>query len=968
MFRLLSLSLFLLLPLFVPGRVYAVAVFSNRCNESCGSVPIPHPFHLNSSCGLTFDSLPNNPFRLYCSSSSVLSLDIGNHKFRVKDILSDAIIVDTVSRTGSCRIYDDVSSFSLESSPFYGVSGQNLLRLYGCGDSSVCNVDCDEFAFSGCGRIGREESLISCCYSLISNDREGKSEDDHDGSSLLAELSGCRGFSGWVVAAGTKMARRGLKLEWALPREYAKDICAQNAGFVNSSAVQGAVRCSCQNGLVGDGFAEGFGCVKSCIKDNRIAYGRDCRTKVGSKKKAIVLAGVLVSTFILAVIITSCLLFRRPPMEEHQLEPDHLQYFSSVAQFLKTCRVRLFSYKELEEATKGFDEGQELMYGPAEGAVCAGILGDASLVAVQKMDCENDEHLLKVLNRIELLYSGMSHKNVVRLIGCCTQLKLMPLIVYEFVPNGTLQEHLQQERGKGLDWYKRVKIAAETANVLVHLLFNVSPPVYPHDSISSSDICLDHDYSVKLAGLWRIKPGSENGLCSYQQLMGSRNVDVYSFGMVLLEIITGSRRVDLPALALQKIRDGKLDDIVDPIISYGEQPYKREQVLSVANLAVRCLLSCEEGGVGIVEVARELSLIAEVNVDSKRRKTALEETFSTSSLLQMISMSPDSIYAPCADMQIDIPIIYVRIVVNPEENFSLCPFWSYLKVIGKGQSVASPLPYKGIPSFTPLIDRKKATPLLSDPLPLFDRSKGPPYPPLCDSLHTPETKEKLNAQKTSSSSSLLPPSCRLPGTRRLAKCSSGATFHLLACTCSDYICFAPRPILSIHSLASILARVFRSLRPPSSSKTCLQVMKPRVRMVIESTKGSKVKYELDKKTGLIKVDRVLYSSGVYPHNYCLIPRTLCEDNDPLDVLILMQEPVLPGCYLRVRAIGLMPMIDQGEKDDKIIAVCADDPEYRHYNDICELPPHRLTEIRRFFEDCILSSCTIIIFLGLTPRL
>ncbi|CAN4080090.1 unnamed protein product [Withania somnifera] len=120
--------------------------------------------------------------------------------------------------------------------------------------------------------------------------------------------------------------------------------------------------------------------------------------------------------------------------------------------------------------------------------------------------------------------------------------------------------------------------------------------------------------------------------------------------------------------------------------------------------------------------------------------------------------------------------------------------------------------------------------------------------------------------------------------------------------------------------------------------------------VVEIPKGSKVKYELDKTSGLIKVDRILYSSVVYPHNYGFIPRTLCEDSDPMDVLILMQEPVLPSTFLRARAIGLMPMIDQGEEDDKIIAVCADDPEFRHYTDIKELPPHRLAEIRRFFED------------------
>ncbi|XVF33065.1 hypothetical protein REPUB_Repub17cG0136300 [Reevesia pubescens] len=120
--------------------------------------------------------------------------------------------------------------------------------------------------------------------------------------------------------------------------------------------------------------------------------------------------------------------------------------------------------------------------------------------------------------------------------------------------------------------------------------------------------------------------------------------------------------------------------------------------------------------------------------------------------------------------------------------------------------------------------------------------------------------------------------------------------------------------------------------------------------VVEITKGSKVKYEFDKKTGLIKVDWVLYSSVVYPHNYGFIPCTLREDNDPLDCLVIMQEPVLPGCFLRARALGLMPMIDQGEKDDKIIAVCIDDPEYKHYTDIKDLPPHRLTEILRFFED------------------
>jgi inorganic pyrophosphatase len=120
--------------------------------------------------------------------------------------------------------------------------------------------------------------------------------------------------------------------------------------------------------------------------------------------------------------------------------------------------------------------------------------------------------------------------------------------------------------------------------------------------------------------------------------------------------------------------------------------------------------------------------------------------------------------------------------------------------------------------------------------------------------------------------------------------------------------------------------------------------------VIEVPKGSKVKYELDKSSGLIRVDRILFSSVHYPANYGFVPRTYGEDNDPLDILVLGQEAVVPLAILMAKPIGVMKMIDQGVSDDKIIAVHADDPEYRDYVSIDELPPHRLTEVSRFFQD------------------
>lgn len=121
-------------------------------------------------------------------------------------------------------------------------------------------------------------------------------------------------------------------------------------------------------------------------------------------------------------------------------------------------------------------------------------------------------------------------------------------------------------------------------------------------------------------------------------------------------------------------------------------------------------------------------------------------------------------------------------------------------------------------------------------------------------------------------------------------------------------------------------------------------------VVIEVPKGSKNKYELDKETGMIKVDRVLFSSVHYPANYGFVPKTLCPDGDPLDILVYGQEPVYPLSILIARPIGLMKMFDENKEDDKVIAVHANDPEFADFRSIDELPKHRLTELKRFFED------------------
>lgn len=123
-----------------------------------------------------------------------------------------------------------------------------------------------------------------------------------------------------------------------------------------------------------------------------------------------------------------------------------------------------------------------------------------------------------------------------------------------------------------------------------------------------------------------------------------------------------------------------------------------------------------------------------------------------------------------------------------------------------------------------------------------------------------------------------------------------------------------------------------------------------VNCVIEIPKGSKGKYEIDKRSGMLQLDRVLFSSVHYPANYGFIPQTLADDNDPMDVLVFCSIDVYQMCIIEAKVIGVMEMIDGTEKDEKIIAVARHDMSFNYLNELSELPPHALVELRRFFED------------------
>ncbi|XP_059634472.1 probably inactive receptor-like protein kinase At2g46850 [Cornus florida] len=606
----------------------------NQCGEKCGAFQIPYPFHVNTSCGSLSDS-----FRLSCFNSTSLFLNIASQSYQILQFFTDGMLVD-FPNSSSCREYNGLNSFGFQGNDYFGISTENILGLYDCEDSSLCKADCEKTLMHGCD--GRAGGYPACCYPL--SDRSAWRAGD--GFPVFSQF-GCRGFSCWVVPQGSITGRRGVKLEWAVPNNSSKATCAANAYIINATSVPSGLRCQCQDGFVGDGFAQGVGCFKSCVREGKDLHGEDCDKRRHSSKKVEILAGVLTSAFTIASLIALFCLLRRPIKSGNfDLDQTHIQ--SSIL-FSKASRTRLFTYHELEEATKGFEDAQKLV-GGTKGTFYAGILEDGSHVAVHKVHCESERDLVQVLSRVELL-SAVLHRSMARLLGCCIDSGYTPLVVYEYPVNGTLEEHLHHNKAQkiGLDWYKRLNIATETASFLAFLQYEISPPIFHHD-LRSGCIFLDENFSIKIAGFGLLATSIGDGPLSVNNSDGSpfgRN-DVCGLGVVLLEIIAGARQLDLPTIALEKIRNGKLEEIVDPLLYYHEQPrFHREQIEIVADLATRCLLFGGDGKLGMVDVARKLLHITKENVDGgSGREPALKETFSNSSLLQMISMSPDSIHVP----------------------------------------------------------------------------------------------------------------------------------------------------------------------------------------------------------------------------------------------------------------------------------------------------------------------------------
>lgn len=489
------------------------------------------------------------------------------------------------------------------------------------------------------------------CFTQLQRERRRERED----VIRIEEWKGiqCR-FLFSAIAVGSKSEVKEISLQFQVVElgwwlDGACN-CSGNATCteVHLAGHKRGFRCRCREGFVGDGFTNGTGCrrlVSQCNASTLGSGGCGKAIRVG-----VLVGGITVGASVVAALSLLCYFSRR--------RSSWLTKQLTVKRLLREAAgssiVPLYPYKEIERATNFFSEKHRLGTG-AYGTVYAGNLHNDEWVAIKKIKYRDTNSVDQIMNEIKLL-SSVSHPNLVRLLGCCIE-KGEHILVYEYMPNGTLSQHLQRERGGVLPWTVRLTIATETANAIAYLHSANDTPIY-HRDIKSSNILLDFNFQSKVAdfGLSRLGMTETSHISTcpqgtpgyvdpqyHQNFHLSDKSDVYSFGVVLIEIITAMKVVDfsrppseinLAALAVDRIRRGCVDDLIDPFLEPHRDAWTLYSIHKVAELAFRCLAFHSDMRPTMIEVAEELEHI--------RRSgwATMEETICTASSVGSACSSP----------------------------------------------------------------------------------------------------------------------------------------------------------------------------------------------------------------------------------------------------------------------------------------------------------------------------------------
>ncbi|XP_050384872.1 wall-associated receptor kinase-like 20 [Argentina anserina] len=623
--RLLTASLLIL--------TFACTTLSIELCPPCGNTTVPYPLSTSPTCG-------DQSYKIRCDNlTNSLLFDTLNNSYPISSISPSSqrlVVRPSAFLSPSSCVTADITHQGIqlnESLPFNVTSSNTILYLncsdsilrspLNCSSSSLCHTYVNDTSNAAAGSC--REAPICCDF------RAGGSSTSY---MIRVRDSGCSAYTSFVnldrVLPVGLWPEPGVELEWVAPREPvcgAQSDCEGKSVCGSDPVQNGVKRCFCNSGFSWDPIS-GF-----CVDDS-----------IDSKDKTGLIAGLTsgIGASLLAATVAILLYRRHRRIKEAQ---DRLTREREAILNANGGRAaKVFTGKEIKKATSNFS--RDLLLGAGGyGEVYKGTLEDGTVVAVKIAKLGNTKGTDQVLNEVRILCQ-VNHRSLVHLLGCCVELE-QPIMVYEYIENGTLLEHLQVRKGVGqslLSWTQRLQIAHDTAEGLAYLHFSacalppflvVVPPIY-HRDVKSSNILLDYKLNAKVAdfGLSRLAHTdmSHISTCAqgtlgyldpeyYRNYQLTDKSDVYSFGVVLLELMSSQKAIDFNrdaedvnlAVYVQRLMaEEKLMDAIDPMLKEGATALEMDTMKALGFLALGCLEERRQNRPSMKEVVEEIEYITSI--------------------------------------------------------------------------------------------------------------------------------------------------------------------------------------------------------------------------------------------------------------------------------------------------------------------------------------------------------------------
>ncbi|KAJ0711587.1 putative protein kinase RLK-Pelle-WAK family [Helianthus annuus] len=638
------------------------------CDDTCGNIQIPYPFGIGSGCYF------NRWYAVDCNSSTPYLSSINNLQILTLNLENQTVTVN-VSMTSDCqtpvRNSSQILTVDLGGTPFLFSQEHNKFTVEGCGNAVILEQD---NLLTGCSTICQNISTtnrnscygINCCQTTIpyyletySVNISGLASRGPDGACGSAFLVDERSYSVGRFLAGNAFVP--ISLKWTLTEQEVRGTGCSNVGrqqldLGNGTTIE-SYKCSCSPVERGSAYlVDGCEVVRECANCTNgecQVYGSGNITCIPypfsqARSKSSTLGVVLGVSISVGVLILTATIFALYKVIEKTKDKRRRERFfkrnggillkqQESADESLVDKTTLFTAKELEKATDYYNENRILGKG-GQGTVYKGMLTDGRIVAVKKSKIVDESQLEQFINEVVIL-SQVNHRNVVKLLGCCLETEV-PLLVSEFIPNGTLFDHIHGNNDEfPLTLNTRLRIATEIAGALAYLHSATSIPIY-HRDIKSTNILLDDKNRAKVAdfGTSRFVSIEQTHLTTlvkgtfgyldpeyFQSSQFTEKSDVYSFGVVLVELLTGERPISLTRLGEHRslathfmlaMEEGQVMSIIDlRIVNDGS----RGELMAVANLAKQCLNLTGKNRPTMKEVALELESIRMAHVPATGR-------------------------------------------------------------------------------------------------------------------------------------------------------------------------------------------------------------------------------------------------------------------------------------------------------------------------------------------------------------